>query len=483
MNILIVEDDADTRANLEDILSLDGHCVRCAGSLKEAFARDDWSEIGVVLLDRKLPDSGEENAIARVKSAAPGADVMIVTGYRDIEGAIECLRCGAADYILKPINPELLRARVNRLAEHRLLAAEKRRGDAVFRGVVEAAECLIVIVLEDRSVAYFSPFAERLTGFRAADVVGHEYRELFLAEQDQGGTALSLERALAGEPIHGFESVVWCRDGQRRWLLWNAIRLDDYEGRMAVLCVGQDITKRKAAEERALQAERLAAIGQMMTGLAHESRNALQRSRACLELLSLEVEGLPEALDLVERVHKAQDDLQRLFEEVREYAAPIHLSRQACWLDNAWQQAWSDLSLLRNGRQVELRAPGRDASMCVHADPFALGQVFRNVFENAIAACPAQQKTTIEIGVAPAVLDGRPAVRLAIRDNGPGMTNEQEQRIFEPFYTTKTKGTGLGMAIVKRILDAHEGRVFVGHGNHQGAEIVFVLPKGDPSKE
>ena len=97
-----------------------------------------------------------------------------------------------------------------------------------------------------------------------------------------------------------------------------------------VVAILRDVTGRKRAEERSLQAERLAAIGQMVAGLAHESRNAFQRSQACLEMLALEVEDRPETLELVARIQKAQDHLHYLYEEVRHYAAPINLRRQRC---------------------------------------------------------------------------------------------------------------------------------------------------------
>ena len=107
-----------------------------------------------------------------------------------------------------------------------------------------------------------------------------------------------------------------------------------------MLAVGQDITELNQAQRRALQSERLAGIGQMITGLAHESRNALQRIQACAEMLELEVENNATALDLVHRIKLAQDDMHRLFDEVRDYAAPVNLDRSVCRLDNIWREAW-----------------------------------------------------------------------------------------------------------------------------------------------
>src|SRR5208282_436384 len=107
-------------------------------------------------------------------------------------------------------------------------------------------------------------------------------------------------------------------------------------------------------EQQALLKERLAAIGQTVTGLAHESRNALQRCQACLERLSWKLQQQPEALDLVHRAQHANDDLVRLFNDVRQYAAPIQLDCSHCDVAAIWRRVWG---------QALGRQPGRDASL------------------------------------------------------------------------------------------------------------------------
>jgi signal transduction histidine kinase len=232
------------------------------------------------------------------------------------------------------------------------------------------------------------------------------------------------------------------------------------------------------AQQRALQAERLAAIGEVYTGLAHESRNALQRSQACLERLAKRVRDRPEALDLIARIQRAQDHLHHLYEEVRSYAAPLnHLARQQSDLRQLLQESWADLAVQRKNRRAELAARAAGFDLHCWVDPHRMEQVFRNILENALSACP--DPVEIQVEWAETDLDGRPAVRVAIRDHGPGLTPEARQRIFEPFYTTKTKGTGLGMAITKRIVEAHGGRIAVGDQPGPGAEIVVILPRGN----
>jgi signal transduction histidine kinase len=240
------------------------------------------------------------------------------------------------------------------------------------------------------------------------------------------------------------------------------------------------------AEERLLQAERLAAIGQMVTGLAHESGNALQRSQACLQILANRLRDRPDLLNLVDRVQAAQDHLLHLYEDVRGYAAPIRLQSEPCKLAAVWRQAWDDLGVLRQGRRAELREhaclisaqfAGDGIEATVRADAFRLKQVFRIILENALAACP--EPVVIDIEQTPAELGGRPALRVAVRDSGPGVPEDVRDRLFEPFVTTKTKGTGLGLAIARRIVEAHDGWIALGNSG-PGCEVVIVLPWEPP---
>ncbi len=379
LQILVVDDDADTRANLRDILELDAYQVETAGTAAEALTRDNWGRLSAIILDRKLPDGSPEELLPRLRQLAPQAAVIIVTGYGDVQGAVSALRLGAADYILKPVDAGELRARLGGIVE-------RRRAE---------------------------------------------------------------------------------RDLQR-------------------------------AQEKLLQAERLAAIGQMVAGLAHESGNALARSQSCLEMLSWEVEDRPEALDLIRRIQQAQDHLKQLYEEVRGYAAPLKLEREPWSLSAIWRQAWDNLTVLRQGRDAALHEETAGVDLVCTVDQFRLGQVFRNVLENALAACRDPVRLTIRC--TDTKLEGRPAVQVAVRDNGPGLTPEQRERIFDPFFTTKTRGTGLGMAIARRIVEAHGGQIAVGRGldpsatpltlpsppsdggegRVRGAEILITLPREGP---
>jgi signal transduction histidine kinase len=195
-------------------------------------------------------------------------------------------------------------------------------------------------------------------------------------------------------------------------------------------------------------------------------------------MLALEVRDRPAALNLIDRMQKAQNDLRHLFEDIRDYASPIRLEVKSSDLRAVWRNAWTDLDASYKDRDVTFREQIEDNDTRCVADAPRLGQVFRNIFDNALAACPDPVIIVIECALAE--FEGREALRVAVRDNGPGLSPEQRQRMFDAFYTTKTRGMGLGMAIAYRIAQAHGGTIDAGDGTGRGAEIIITLPRGKP---
>lgn len=356
--------------------------------------------------------------------------------------------------------------------------AEHERSEMKFRRLVEAAACMVVILRTDDTIAYFSPYSEEVTGFSAAEVLGRRFQLLFVPESARAEAAEAISATLAGRPTKSYETPLVRRDGNQRWLVWNARRLDDFDGGPAVLTVGQDFTERRQAQERLMRSQRLAGIGQMVTGIAHESRNALQRIQSCSEMLELEVEGNLEALRLVSRLQEAQDNLLRLFDEVRGYAAPIQLERTPCRIESLWHEAWQLLEMMHRGRVAKLVEHVGDADPNVVVDRFRMVQVFRNLLENSLSACKGS--AVVQINCRDVHFQGQPALEIRMSDNGPGLTPEARVSAFEPFFTTKTKGTGLGMAIARRIVEAHGGEIVIGDATSAGAEFVITLLRAVP---
>lgn len=250
------------------------------------------------------------------------------------------------------------------------------------------------------------------------------------------------------------------------------------ELRSSVTSLGRRIGQflgRKQAEARAQEAERYAAIAEAMDALIHEGRNALQRSQACIEMLGIEVENLPEARRLLGRVQIAQDHLLSLYEQVRDFAAPVTLDLKDHNLGQILRDAWNAVAKANPDRTARLS--DRDGGLRLHAlvDGVEFKRVFQNVIENAFAASTGSVE--IDVEWSSVEHEGRSSLRVAIRDNGPGFSPDAQRSLFRAFHTTKTHGIGLGLATARRIVEAHGGTIAIGEATGSGAEIIMTLPR------
>jgi PAS domain S-box-containing protein len=459
--VFVVDDDDDTRMNLRDILELDGYEIAEASCAKALFALPGWDKVSLILLDRKLPDGDPEHLLPRIKQRAPQASVIIVTGYADVTTAVSSLRLGAADYIIKPVNPDALRAGLRRELEHQ---RSERQLHALFENALDG----FVIFDGSDAIVDANPAVCSMFRIDRSALIGSSLRSLVASSN-----AAQRSAATAFTPASpASECRVRRGDGVEIEVEYQVTF--NFSPGLHLVSV-RDVTERRRSEQRALQAERLAAIGETMTALIHESRNALQRSFACLEMLALEVEDRPSAVDLVGRTQRAQEQLRQLYEEVRQWAAPINLQRQNCDLTEVWREAWHHVAQVQQTKRVKLQEDVPCEPLC-RVDPDKLGQVFRNIFENAMEVSPDQSVVKLQCLHCTAA-DGD-ELTISIRDQGPGLTAEQLARMFEPFFTTKAKGTGLGLAITKRIVQAHNGRISA--SSSPGACIEMTLPRGMP---
>lgn len=354
-SILIVEDDDDTRKNMQDILSLDGYQIQSVSHCLPAIAAIEERAFDAVIIDWRLPDGSGGELIPVIKRERPDTPVIVVTGVRDFNTPVKALRNGAYDFLPKPIEPDVLRAVLSRLVE----------------------------------------------------------RKQYLVEIEE-------------------------------------------------------------AQLKLVASERLAAIGQMVAGLAHESRNAFQRSHACLDELTLDLSDQPDSLKLVHKIQKALDDLNRLLEEVREYSAPIILERRECDVAELAKASWNqivDTKIHAKLPDIEF-SKSSDFPQSCYIDTDRIQQVLRNLLENAMFACCKPAK--IQVGCELVAAENR--IRVTVSDNGEGVSEENLEQIFTPFFTTKTKGTGLGLAISRRIVASHDGRLFAEKSELGGAKFILELP-------
>ncbi len=229
-----------------------------------------------------------------------------------------------------------------------------------------------------------------------------------------------------------------------------------------------------------IESERLSAVAQMVSGLAHESRNALQKAVACLDLLELDLESNQDLMLLANQIRESLADLLENYDEVGRYAAPIQLKLEPVKLMSLCRQVFSEMSLGQGGiahELVFLGTPENEPWGVV--DRQRMNDVFDHLLRNAIDA--ASGRALIEVSWENVIWRTQDALKLSLHDYGSGFSDHALDHAFEPFFTTKLRGTGLGLSVCRRIVEAHHGEIVASNDARGGAVLRLTIPL-DPRK-
>jgi PAS domain S-box-containing protein len=491
--ILVIEDNADLAENLIEILEDEGAVVRTAGTAAAARALIDGDRdqgLDVALLDVQLPDSSGLALLPDVKRAGDGlAEVVLISGQATIQGATEAVSGGAYAYILKPFRVEDLVAAVERAwrqvrssRAERALATELRLREASLRVLVETVQALLLVLDHQGRVVQSNPAVTALTGVPVSELIGKTWVEEFVPEAERAGVRDVFQRLGLDQEHLSHEHGVLTPDQARRERIvsWRYTLVRDKGGDILIYASGLDVTELKELEQSTRLAQRLAAVGTLAAGLAHEIRNPLNSAQLQLRLLErrLAKGGADEKLQ--EPVRVVQQEIARLSGLVQEFLAFARPSVLNVETTDVTAVARRVVELegpvaLEHGVEIILDAPG---PVVIAADGDKLQQALLNLMRNAIeATVDVQRQRCVWVRVA----HRGAGASLVVRDTGAGMSAEVEARIFEPFFSTKAAGTGLGMAICHSLVTQHGGDIQVRSVLGHGTEIEIVLPRQPPA--
>jgi signal transduction histidine kinase len=236
----------------------------------------------------------------------------------------------------------------------------------------------------------------------------------------------------------------------------------------------QDLTEIKKLEAQIQQKDRMAAIGRMAAGIAHEIRNPLTAISGCFHLLKAELTLNDDQRKLIENISLETKRLYRITTDFLFYAKPIKFS--PCFVDLK-QLTKDSVNLLRNSpdispkHRIECFFDPNNSLSCV-ADPDLIKQVFWNLCNNAVKAMPEGGSLSISL-----VSTRQGTVEICFQDTGIGLTEEEQKKIFEPFQSMFSSGTGLGLSLVSQIIEAHQGSIKVTSSKGEGTTFKIELPK------
>lgn len=231
----------------------------------------------------------------------------------------------------------------------------------------------------------------------------------------------------------------------------------------------------RRAEADARRSERLAALGQLSAGLAHEIRNPLGVIKGSAEMLNQKVEASnPLARELAGYIGTEVNRLNSLVTRFLDFARPSHLELCATQLSDLVERVLESVHNQFPDSQVDVERRYAPSTPDVQIDPQLSEQIFVNLVTNAYQAMEGRGRLTITI--APESQNGRAGVGVVVEDSGPGVPSESREQIFNPFFTSKKEGVGLGLSIVAKIVDDHRGSIRLESPPGQGGRFHVFLP-------
>ncbi len=350
--------------------------------------------------------------------------------------------------------------------------------EALYSDIVENVNSGLISLDKDGRILFLNKAGEKVLAHRLSDIHKRPINEVF------PWVDLKCIDQMRGEAL-------WKRgDGQDVFLGYSISPSRDTEGRIMVF---QDITNIKELEEQIVRSERLAAIGEMAAGVAHEIRNPIASISGSVEMLKEELIGSDQTHPLMNIILRETDRLNRFVSDFLQFTKPVVPQRKFFLLKDLVEDVLLSMNISpgwNRGIEVRMNIP---PSISVYADSEQLRQVLLNLFLNAIQAMPdcgtlfisatvrsrrseeRDGKWKLEHGKS----NGGDYIEISVCDTGIGVTPENLKKVFNPFFTTKDNGTGLGLSIVHQIVENHHGEIRVKSQQDHGTTVIMRLPHRD----
>lgn len=451
---------------------------------KEALEKLGRDGYDIAFLDLRLPDINGIELLDKIVGSGERTPVIIITGQGDERAAVSAMKSGAYDYIVKDeLDAELLVKTISHTLERNKLKEEKES--------LEKELLLYTNRLEDMvrertaEIEYLNNYKELILStlndyIRVVDprakVIQYESQKIketfgnsigkpcymFWKRETECENCVSIKAIEEGKVVEKEEE-----SGDRKYHV-TAIPLMNRDGSMSAIEVISNITDKKRLEEEIENNKRLAAMGELAAHVAHEIRNPLYILKMASGILA---EECPSGNKVIKSMRNGIASLEGLANDILDFSRPSKLKLEMFDIKSLIDEIVEEMASTIGGSSIEIVKELPEGDIISWIDGIRFKSILKNLIANSIQAI----KTTGRIGISVNTGDND-MIMMKVSDNGRGIPEDDLKKVFDPFFTSKAKGTGLGMCIVKRFVDMHGGDIEIWSEVGKGTEVIINIP-------
>jgi len=331
---------------------------------------------------------------------------------------------------------------------------------------------VIICDLEGK-ILKFNSAACRILGLQSKDVKERKYQDIF-----SENTLLFklLEEILNKEKAHSGMEVEFVReDVENKWLgVSSSFIKDDKRDKLGAVLFFTDLTDFKRLQKEMAFREKMASLGEMSAGLAHELRNSMSTIWGFGKLLQKSLKLNQPMKEVVDHIITESRTMEEMLQRFLAFAKPIELVPQEINLKSLMQESLAVIKEI--SRNVSIKLKIKESLPLISGDPLLLKQCFQNLFQNSVDAMPQGGELSINVEKYSVPKEEMDFLVIEMSDTGEGIPEDELEKIFLPFHSSREKGVGLGLSLVKKIIDLHQGKIEVESKLDRGTTFKILLP-------